>query len=340
MVDLKGLYKATAKGRTYYYAWRGGPRIHAEFGTPEFILEFQELRDPIANADKTKFGAWITLYKTSDEYKKLADTTKRVWSPWFDHIRDEFGDLRTRQFGRPKIRVLIRKWRDKWKTTPRAADTGKQVLSRILSFAVAEGELQSNPCEGVPNLYQNNRADIIWTEDDIAKLCANASPEVGWATRLAALTGLRQSDLLRLSWSHIGTYAIEIKTGKGRGRRTALVPLTAEAKELLTSIPKRSTRVLTNTDKVPWKGGFGMSWNKAMHRSGLHDRDLHFHDLRGTAATRFFKAGLSIREIAGVMGWSEEKVERLIDRYVKRDEILRDRIRRIEAAGKSLDSDR
>jgi hypothetical protein len=57
-----------------------------------------------------------------------------------------------------------------------------------------------------------------------------------------------------------------------------------------------------------------------------------FHDLRGTAATKLFRADLNLREIAEIMGWSEERVGRLIDRYVKRDEILRNRIRRIEKA--------
>jgi len=42
--------------------------------------------------------------------------------------------------------------------------------------------------------------------------------------------------------------------------------------------------------------------------------------LRGTAATRFYRAELTPREIADVMGWCEVRVERLIDRYVKRDE--------------------
>jgi DNA-binding transcriptional regulator LsrR (DeoR family) len=59
---------------------------------------------------------------------------------------------------------------------------------------------------------------------------------------------------------------------------------------------------------------------------------LHFYDLRGTAATNFFRAGLTTREIAQVMAWSEDKVDRLIDRYVKRDEILRDRVHRIAAS--------
>jgi len=51
----------------------------------------------------------------------------------------------------------------------------------------------------------------------------------------------------------------------------------------------------------------------------MEDRDLHFHDLRGTAATRFYVAGLSVRVIAEIMGWEEEYVEKIIRRYVGRN---------------------
>ena len=64
-------------------------------------------------------------------------------------------------------------------------------------------------------------------------------------------------------------------------------------------------------------------------------KDLHFHDARGTAATNYFRADFTTREIAEIMAWSEERVERLIDRYVKRDEILADRVRRMEQSGKN-----
>jgi hypothetical protein len=45
-----------------------------------------------------------------------------------------------------------------------------------------------------------------------------------------------------------------------------------------------------------------------------------------------YVAGLTIREIAQFLAWGEERVERLMDRYVKKDEIMRDRIRRINAS--------
>ena len=245
-VRLKGVFKVGAKGRTYYYAWRGGPRLDGEPGSSEFISSYQAACAPFTNLDRRRFGAWITLYKASQEFKGLAPSTQRAWRPWFDRIQDTFGSLSTRQFDRPQIRLDIRKWRDKWRDTPRTADYGKQVLSRVLAFGVYEGALQSNPCEGIPNIYRNNRADIIWSDGDLEALLKVASPEVGNAARLAALTGLRQGDLLRLSWSHVGALTIEMRTSKSCGRQTATVPMTESLKQLLAEIPKRATTVLTN----------------------------------------------------------------------------------------------
>jgi hypothetical protein len=40
--DVKGIAKVTAKGRVYWYAWRGGPRLHGEEGSPEFWASYNE----------------------------------------------------------------------------------------------------------------------------------------------------------------------------------------------------------------------------------------------------------------------------------------------------------
>ena len=207
---------------------------------------------------------------------------------------------------------------------------GLQVLSRVLSFAVENGQLAVNPVAGIPHLYSANRAGVIWTAEDLAHLAEHASDEIMWAARLGVLTGLRQGDLLRLSWSHVKANSIEIRTGKSKGAKTTLIPLYAELRALLTAIPRRATTVLTSSEGVPWKTGFGSSWGKAVTRAGI---DKHFHDLRGTAATVLYRAGFTTREIAEVLTWSEAGVEQLIDRYVKRDELLLDRIRRLDQNG-------
>jgi integrase len=280
----------------------------------------------------------VTLYKGSDDFQRLSDTTKAEWAKWLDRIAEYFGDLSTRQFDRPeKIRPIIRNWRNQWSDKPRTADYGMQVLSRVLSFAVDPlSRIASNPCEGIKQLYSGNRSEIIWTDADIDQLKAGGPekpllPEIAFAVDLAAHTGLRLSDLLRLSWSHIKDDAIVLPTGKSRGRREAIIPLYDELRSILDRIPKRSTTVLTSSKARPWTpDGFGSSFNTAKKNAKIGD--LHFHDLRGTAATKFYIAGLSIRVIAEIMAWDEESVKKIIHRYVGRQAATKAMIEQLNEA--------
>jgi integrase len=331
-IELKGIAKVTAKGRTYWYAWRGGPRLRGEPGTSEFITSYSEAIESRRTPEPGRFKCLVVLYRASGDYAKLAESTRKNWSPWLDRIADYFGDLRIEQFDRPeKIRPIIRRWRNQWTDKPRTADYGMQVLSRVLSYAVDPlGKLASNPCEGIKQLYSADRSEMIWTDSDISALKKTCATEVANAVDLAACTGLRLSDLLRLSWSHVGDDAITFATGKSRGRREAIIPLYDELRDVLARIPKRSTTILTNRRRQPWKpNGFGTAFNRAKICAGMNDNGLHFHDLRGTAATKFYIVGLSIRVIAEILAWSEDQVDRIIRRYVGRAAATKEIIRQL-----------
>jgi integrase len=336
-VELKGIASVTAKGRTYWYAWRGGPRPRGEPGSPEFVVSYNEAIDNRRTPEPGRFKSLVVLYRASKEYKGLAETTRKNWSPWLDRTADYFGELRIAQFDRPeKIRKTIRQWRNKWADTPRTADYGMQVLSRVLAHAVDPlGKLASNPCEGIKQLYRGDRSEIIWTDSDIAALKKTCPVEVAHAVDLAGHTGLRLSDVLRLSWSRVGEDAITFATGKSRGRREAIIPLYDALHEVLTSIPKRSPTILTNQRRRPWtSNGFGTAFNRAKIGAGMQDRNLHFHDLRGTAVTKFHVAGLSTRVIAEILAWSEDQVDRIIRRYVARNAATKAAIRQLNEARK------
>src|SRR5262245_66658615 len=102
-----------SKGRTYYYAWCGGPPLRGEPGTPEFVASYNEA---VANArapDQSRFRALIIGYKAND-YGGLADSTRAQWAPWLDRIDAHFGLLSIAQFDRPqKIRQIICNWRSR-----------------------------------------------------------------------------------------------------------------------------------------------------------------------------------------------------------------------------------
>jgi hypothetical protein len=112
-------------------------------------------------------------------------------------------------------------------------------------------------------------------------------------------------------------------------RREAIIPLYDGLRDVLARIPKHSTTILTNSRQRPWKTGFGSAFNRAKLKAGMHDSDLHFHDLRGTAATKFYLADLSKREIAKILAWSEDQVDRIIWRYVGRSAATKALIRRL-----------
>lgn len=55
---LKGAFKVTAKGRTYWYAWRGpplGPRLSGEPGSPEFHASYVEAHETVRARDADRF---------------------------------------------------------------------------------------------------------------------------------------------------------------------------------------------------------------------------------------------------------------------------------------------
>jgi integrase len=323
-----------------FYAWRGGPRLTGEPGTPEFHASYVEAHENRRTPDTGRFDSLVTLYRASTDYEKLADSTKRNWSPWLDRISEYFGELRIAQFDRPeKIRPIIRRWRNQWTVKPRTADYGMQVLSRVLSHSVDPlGKIAGNPCEGIKQLYDSDdsdRSEIIWTDADITELKKSCSADIAHAVDLAACTGLRLGDLLRVSWSHVGEDAITITTGKSKHRREAIIPLYDELRAVLANIPKRSTTILTNSQRRPWKrNGLGTAFNRAKVAACMNDRDLHFHDLRGTAATKFYVAGLSVRVIAEILAWSEDQVERIIRRYVARGAATKAAIQQLNEARK------
>lgn len=314
--NLKGACKVKSKGRTYWYAWRGGPRLEGKPGSPEFISSYAEAHRSRVQPNEKRISGLVSAYRASSAYTRLAPSTRRAWTPWLDRISQHFGELRVAQFDRPeRIRPLIRKWRDQWTDRPRSADYAIQVLSRVLAHAVDLDLISSNPCEGIKMIYSTNRSGKIWTNEDIAAIKAVASPEIGHVIDIAVHTGLRAGDLKRLAWSHISSDAIRIPTSKSSGALEAVVPLYHDLKAALDAIPRRSPVVLTNENGAPWKAVNGSSFLKAKKKA-LPDSDLHFHDLRGTAATKFYAAGLELADIAEVMGWETGRVEKIIRRYV------------------------
>jgi integrase len=132
---------------------------------------------------------------------------------------------------------------------------------------------------------------------------------------LAMHTGQRQRDLLRLPWSAYDDERISLTQSKGK--RPVSVKCTAALNVMLDAMPRRATVILTTKTGRTWKKRyFADQWQETREAAGI--KDLHFHDLRGSAVTMLAEAGATVPEIAAVTGHSLAHAQRILDKYLAR----------------------
>lgn len=321
-VVLKGIHKvkkrlANGETRVHFYAWRGGPAIHAKPGTPEFVREYHDAHASLRQPRAGTFMTVIAQYKASPEFTGLAESSRRAYLGYIKLIENEFGDLPLAALADRRVRGEFKGWRDSFAATPRKADYAWTTLARIMSFAKDRGIIASNPCERGGRLYVADRTDKVWGETEIAAVLSAASPEIRLALMLALWTGQRQGDLLRLPWSSYDGSHLRLRQSK-TGRRIAM-PAGMPLKMLLDGTERRSPLILTNSYDRAWTSdGFRTSWSKACARAGVSG--LTFHDLRGSAVVRLALAEATVPQIATFTGHSLKDVEAILDaHYLGRD---------------------
>jgi integrase len=322
-IRLKGVNCATkvlADGRrvTYWYAWRGGPQLPGEPGTPEFVASYNEAVAHKVLPPRGKLLSVLQAYQASEDFLRLADSTRRSYVALIIRIEKTFADFPLAALTDRRTRGVFKEWRDRIaiESGRRQADYAWTVLARVLSWALDRGFVAANPCEKGGRLYRGSRRDNIWTADDEAAFLKSAPMHLHLLL-LALWTGQRQGDLLRLPWSAYDGTRVRLRQSK-TGARVA-IPVGAPLKAALDAMPKRSTIILVNSDGKPWTSdGFRASWRKACTAAGVVG--VTFHDLRGTAVTRLALVGASEAEIATITGHSLRDVHAILDaHYLARD---------------------
>lgn len=330
-VELKGVYKVTAKGRTYYYAWRGGPRLQGELGSIEFIESYVQAHRKIPQ-DSDLVVAHVVRYKSSGDFGGRSLKWRAQKQKFLDLILDEFGDAPLEIFEDKAVRKDIKRFKVKFKTTPRKADQIIGELSTFLNWCKDEGELAQNFAERISKTPKRDFSEVIWSQVEIEAICEAIPLDVAHGVRLAALTGLARADLVSLRWDQIKDDAIT--TMRQKTGEQVMVPLYDDLNALLVEIKSRaqtkgvtSLTVLSNRFGKPYSGdGLTSTFNRAKKTHGI---DKRFHDLRGTAVTHFYALGFQDDEVADLAGWNLSSVRAIKKKYVSRRAINAARIVRL-----------
>ncbi len=331
---LKGVHRVrkTLKDGSqsvYHYAWRGGPPLTGDPGSPEFVASYHRAHEARKSVPGGTVFSLVAHYKQTEDFEGLAPSTKRDYLRYLKEIENEFGTMPLEAVEQVRSRGVFKQWRDTMAATPRKADLAWSVLQRVLSVAKDRGLIAVNVCERPGRLYKSNRRDKIWEDETIARAYALLPPHLAHVLTLALWTGQRQGDLLRLPWSAYDGKNISLKQSK-RGA-AVLLKVGAPLKTMLDGMERACPVILTNTRSVPWtSSGFRSSWGKGCAKAGIEG--LTFHDLRGSVVTRLALAGNEVPAITSVTGHSLKEAEAILQStYLSRSQQLsEDAVTRLE----------
>ena len=113
-IRLKGLNSITktlADGtrRTYWYAWKGGPPLHGEPGTPEFIASYNEA---VTRKIEPPSGVLLSLllkFQQSGEFEHgISPRTRRDYIKQIKRIERAFADFPIKALADPRARSIFR----------------------------------------------------------------------------------------------------------------------------------------------------------------------------------------------------------------------------------------
>lgn len=188
---------------------------------------------------------------------------------------------------------------------PLSTSTVRLEMSLLSNFfdicRIEWGLCESNPCANVrkPKPSPGRERRLTAREEKlILRYChAHSNQELYSIVVLALETAARQGEILALSWEHINlksrvAHLPETKNGTKRD-----IPLSVRARDALIRLGVKSRgRVFSYT-----ANGLKSTWRFMLNK--LDIQDLHFHDLRHDAISKFFELGsLDMMEVAAISG--------------------------------------
>jgi integrase len=194
-------------------------------------------------------------------------------------------------------------------------------LRRLFSVAVQNDWLAKNPfAKGdrlIDDSFEVERTRVLSAAEEKALLaaCQRKRSRLAPIIVFAIETGMRRGEVQSLRWSSVdlNKRIVKVESRNSKTLKSRLVPLSAKAVEVLGTQWQNSRR--RNSELVFGGSDFKRAFLGACADSGLND--LHFHDLRHTAITRWLEKGISPALAMKASGHSQMKT---FLRYVNQSE--------------------
>jgi integrase len=249
-------------------------------------------------------------YTASPEFRGLSARWQAAKHYYLRLLEAELGWMSREQIEDPRAREKFYALRDGFADRPHKADKLIDTLKGLLGWAHERAKLRENRALGMAHLTSSKgeRANIVWTEDDEALVSAEFPVSLQQAFRFALYSAVRQADMCALRWSQFRDGWLSFTPSKTSASSAVDVHLPVVAlppfAALMDELSHGTEFILTTEEGQPWNPvNLRARWRAAMARK-MPGRDLHWHDIRGTALSRMADAGCTDAERAAISGHS------------------------------------
>jgi integrase len=316
------------RGNFWYYDIRiNGRRIRQKTDALTRAEALEYRRAALNTADRDRHGlpsrkAKAILFTTlCEEFLKWSKANKKSY-------RQDEGSARRMQefFSGPIDRITtfqVEKCKRQLAASPPRHPTAKKnktvshatvnrhiaCLKTMLNKAVEWRMLEKNPATAVKLYKETFKPYYVISADEESRLLEaadrmTASPYLKPVILVALHTGMRQGEILGMTWDNVDLERRIITVPITKSGEMKQVRMNSTVKDALTAWTAHGTE----GDVFP-VSGVKRSWEKARALAGISCR---FHDMRHTCASRLVERGVALRAVQKALG---HKTMQMTERY-------------------------
>lgn len=190
----------------------------------------------------------------------------------------------------------------------RTCDYDLSRLRRLFVLSEEWGLSKGNPARAVKMFHADNRRDRFLTPDEEAKLLEEVPEWVRPAIIFSVNTGLRQGELVSLTWGQVDLprKTITLTADKTKGKKMRRIPLNALALEAIGTQPRSLNPEAPVFPLVARYGADNLrqAFRRAVRSLGMDSKAICWHTLRHTFASRLVQAGVGLLTVKELLGHS------------------------------------
>lgn len=308
------------------------PRMHLRSGTYYHVTTTTEKRiwSSLGKDKKVALRKWAEIegrtpgevqkdnlaylldeWEGSEKFGRLSENTKKVYRTAIRQLKEAFADFQSVADIKPHH---IAAYQDSHNSKV-MANTGKSVLSTVLKIAIRRGYIERNPAQEVENIEVKRRKRYI-TDSEYLAIRDKATPVLAAAMDISYVTGLRIGDILSIRLSDISKEGLMIRQEKTKRLQLfqwnpALIRAIEQAKAI--ERPVRGLYLLCTQKGQPYSYAMlNAWWMQAREKAAVEN--VHFHDIRGKAATDAKRNGQDYQALLG------HTTKAMSDSYIKLEE--------------------